>query len=312
MVTGFRDRNTIGGGGSPVTRSLGCLLLLAYAGCSLLPNRERDGGDLDISRQYLQRGLSDLRNGRGSEAEQHFADAVQSCPHDAVARKLYAESLWKRGAEREAVEHMRASAQLAGPFDVSHVVRLGEMHLALGELALANQQAREAIRLATDDPSGWLLRGRVQRTQGHVEAALADFHRALAIDPDHLQVKLEIAELYNQIHRPQRSLAMLHAMTEQVPAEELSPRAAVLEGLALQQLNRHRDALVAFSRAMQGGEPVADLLLWSADSYLALGFPERAEWAVAQAEQVDADLDSLNRIRGRIAAARSPHAPVTR
>lgn len=238
------------------------------------------------------------------DAEKHFSEAVRTCPLDPMARKLYADALWKRGAQGEAIEQMHECIRLAGALDVAQVVRLGEMYLQRGDLLRAEEQALEAIRIASDDGSAWVLRARVQRSRGKLEVALADFHRALSHDPDNFEVRLEVAELYNTIHRPERGLAILHALTEQVPEQEQSPRVALLEGLALQQLGRHYEAIEAFARAQQSGAPAGDVFLHSADSYLAMGFPDRARWAVEEAERSAAPSAAVQEARTRIAAVR--------
>lgn len=284
-------------------------------GCRLLPCQRRSDNDLVISRQHTQRGLSELRSGREQDAELRFVEAIRACPHDPMARKLYADALWKRGAESEAIEQVRECIRLSGALDVGQVVRLGEMYLKRGDLPHAEEQAQEAIRLANDDAAGWILRAHARTAQGRLDMALADLQRALSHNPDNLDVRLEIVQLYTALNRPDRGLAVLHALTEKIPEQDLSPRAAILEGTALQQLGRHGEAIEAFARAQQRGAPPGELLLRSADSYLALGMPDRARWATDAAERVSAPVDSVREVRGRIARQPPPtgaQAPLQR
>ncbi|MDA0657509.1 MAG: tetratricopeptide repeat protein [Planctomycetota bacterium] len=275
-------------------------------GCRLLPCQRRSDDDLVISRQHTQRGLSELRSGRAEDAEQRFVEAIRACPHDPMARRLYADALWQRGAESEAIAQVRECIRLSGALDVGQVVRLGEMYLKRGDLLRAEEQAQEAIRLANDDAAGWILRARTRSAQGKLELALADLQRALSHNPDNVDVRLEIVEHYTALNRPERGLAILHALTEKTPEQDLAPRVAILEGTALQRLGRHDEAIDAFARAQQRGGSPGDLLLRSADSYLALGMSDQARWAADAAERVSASVDSVREIRGRIARQSPP------
>lgn len=224
-----------------------------------------------MARQYTQRGLADLRGGRTSEAEQQFLEAIQVCPQDPMSRKLYADALWSRGAQAEAIEQARECIRLSGALDVGQIVRLGEMYLQGGDLPHADEQAQSAVRLANSDPAGWILRAHVRTAQGKHEMALADLQRALSHDPDNLAVRLEIVELYHQLQRPDHGLAVLHALMETTPEADLPARVALLEGLALQQQGRHHEAIEAFDRAQRRGTPPAELWPRAHESYLALG-----------------------------------------
>lgn len=272
------------------------------SGCSTWSKRHHGVADLVEARQFTQRGLRNLREGRHEEAEQQFGDATRACPHDPLARKHYAEALWQRGAQEEAIAEMREAIRLSGGLDLGQLVRLGEMHLERGELGQANAQAQLAISTATHYAPAWVLRGNVLREEGELEDALAALHRALSYDAENREVHFEVAQLYGLLNRPQRTLASLHRITEQFSHESLPSRFALLEGRTLQQLGRHTEAVRVFAAIRSSGDHVPELYVWMAESYLALGWPDRADQLVREASQESGSADAVREIQGRIAA----------
>ena len=94
-------------------------------------------------RRLSQQGVIALERGEQPKAETLLAQAVAACPVDAEARRHYAEALWRRGAQQEAIAQLEEAGRLAGE-DASLWARLAEMHLASGQPDLARQNAEQA------------------------------------------------------------------------------------------------------------------------------------------------------------------------
>ncbi len=221
---------------------VGLLPALLLSGCRL-PGREGPvPKSLATCRQLSQQGIAAAERGQQKQAESLLKQAVEVCPVDPEARRHYAEALWRRGARREAIAQLEEAGRLAGQ-DVTLLVRLAEMHLALGQRQLARQTAEQAIDLDPELSSAWAIRGRVTHAEGQARQALADFHRALGYAPDNRQVLLEIAELYRELNQPQRALATLHSLADTYSPGEEPQEVLHLMGLAYAALGRHEDAV---------------------------------------------------------------------
>jgi tetratricopeptide (TPR) repeat protein len=226
-------------------------------GCRLVQRRGPVPADLAEARRLSNEGLSAADRSDLVRAEGLLERAVKSCPADVDARRNYAEVLWKRGERTEAVRQIDEALRLS-PLDSGICVEGGEMHLEQGRLDDADRLAREAVRLAPRSASAWHLRGRVSLARGEAEPALADFHRALAIDGDDRGVLIDTAEAYRRLDRPQRALATLAILGETYGPDQTPADVMVLEGLALEALSRPEEAMETYRRAIAKGGAPAD------------------------------------------------------
>jgi len=241
--------------------------------------------EIAACRQLLQSGKSALERGDCTTAESLLAQAIQAHPDDADARRCYADVLWRRGAQQEALVQAEEALRLAVD-DPVIAVQLGEMNLAMGRLADARSLADKAIDAQPKGAAAWALRARIEMREGRNEAALADLHRALEHSPHDQKLLLESAELYRTLGRPKRALAVLAALRETY-AGAAPPRVSYLDGLALSALGRHSDAIDAYLAAIERERPNAELLSRLADAQLHAGQVAAAEQAARQALAVD-------------------------
>lgn len=183
--------------------------------------------------------------------------AVRQCPSDVDARRHYAELLWREGDRVAAVSQMKEALRLS-PGDVPLSIAAGRMVLEMGLLDDADSLAGSAVQLAPKSHEAWRLHGEVARARGRAEEALADFQRALAIEPNDRDLLFETAEIYRQLGRPRRALSTL-AMLEELYGPDGPPASVLaLEGLALEALDRPSDAAQAYRKAVAKGDaPVA-------------------------------------------------------
>jgi tetratricopeptide (TPR) repeat protein len=157
------------------------------------------------------------------------------------------------------------------------------MQLAMGRLEEARRLANTALDAQPRAPAAWALRSRVAAREGRLESALADVHRALEYLPGDRRLLMESAELYRAMGLPGRALATLCALRETYADGEDPARVAYLEGLALQALGRHADAVDAYLMALDRQTPTANLLARLADAQLQAGQTQRAAQSAEQA-----------------------------
>jgi tetratricopeptide (TPR) repeat protein len=260
-----------------------CTVLVAAAGgCRAFRCPKASDETIAEARQLSLQAAAARQHHQWQQAEALFAEAVLKCPGDERAQCGYAESLWQRGAQDEAIAHMEEGVRLSG-HDPERVVQLGEMYLARGELAPAAAQAERAIRANRQLAAAWALRGKAQAAQGNQTEALASFHRALTIRQPYPEVQLALAQTYQEQGRPQRALATLQSLADSFPPDQIPVDVLIHQGLALRQLGRPADAAQSLAQAAQRGNPSAELLCELGRSHLAAGDAAAARLAIAAA-----------------------------
>jgi predicted Zn-dependent protease len=222
------------------------LLLLGVLnsfGCRALQRRLPDG-HVVRGRQLSSRGADLLRRSRFADAESLFCEAIQHCPSDDRAHWGYATTLWENHRRPSAIEHMQEAVRLSGS-NPEYVIRLGEMYLAVGDAAGAEQEARQVLKTHRDRADAWALLGDAQSQFGNAAAAIESYHRALLLQPDYPKVQLAVASTYRQIGKPSRALATVDRMIDVHPADCKSGETQLVRAQALVDLDRRQEAIVA-------------------------------------------------------------------
>ena len=228
------------------------------SGCRLMPRSGPVPQDLAVARRLSNEGLSAADRNDLVHAESLLERAVKSCPTDIDARRHYADVLWRRGERMEAVAQISEALQLS-PGEVDLCLDGGRMYMELGLLDDADRLAAEAVGVAPGSAAAWHLRGQVALARGRADEALADFHRALAIEPDDRDVRLDTAEVYRRLDRPQRCLATLAILGETYGPNQTPAHVLALEGMAQEALGRPADALESYRQAVARGGATPDL-----------------------------------------------------
>ena len=254
---------------------------------------------VSAARDLSLQGLDAQEKGRCDQAEQLFAAAVQRCPQDERARCCYAEVLWQRGAQDEAVEHMEEAVRLSGS-DPQRRVQLGKMYLARGQVHQAATQAERAIAANRDCAAAWALSGDVLKAEGLRDASLASYHRALAIQPHFPEVQLALADLYGQQDRPQRALATLQALADHYPPDQVPSEVSYRQGLVLKRLARYDDAAEQLAAAVRQGPATADMHWELAQTQILAGNRGAAAESVAAGLALHPNHAGLHRLAGEV------------
>lgn len=252
------------------------------AGCRVFRGHKVSDECIAAARQLSLQGIDAQQRGQWDRAEMLFAAAILKCPSDERARCGYAESLWQRGAQADAISHMEEAVRLSGD-DPERLVRLGQMYRTRGDLAQAARMAQRAIVTDTQSAAAWALRGDVQQAQGQRGEALASYHRALSYEPSLPAVQLAIADIYAQENRPQRALATLQSLAASFAPGKVPADVLFREGLALRALGRHQDSVRALAKSADQTNPPPEVLYELARSQLLADDAPAARHTVALA-----------------------------
>lgn len=239
-------------------------------GCRALRSN-RQTRELTDARHLSLRGAEALQQKKYADAESFFSEAIRRSSADERAQAGIAEVLLHKGQVQAAATHMTSAVEISGG-NPDLVVRLGQMHLEQGELALALAQADLALRNQRTHAGAWALKGDVLRQQRQLQDALDCYHRSLIYHADAPQVQIALAEIYRQMGRPQRALATLNNLADHHSQEQIPPRAWLLKGQALADLGEDVEAKRCMRLATQyAGESQTGLLLELASAQFECG-----------------------------------------
>lgn len=270
------------------------LLLVVHCGCSGFTKRFQRN-DVVSARQIARQGADAVHAGDWERAEQYYSKAVEVCPVDERVRARYAEALWNCGLHTEGIKHQVEAVRLSGDAP-DLTIRLGEMYLAQGDLVQAQKLAQRVIDSGRESATAYRLRGDVLERQGNWRDALADYHRALSIQPEYPEVQMAVAQVYQRNGRPQRALATLQSLSTAYPPSEEPTELLYWHGMAFASLGRHRQAIERFTIAESRGLQSADLQFRLAESYHFAGNHVAASLALERAMQLDPNHPHASRL----------------
>jgi tetratricopeptide (TPR) repeat protein len=254
------------------------ILASGTSGCATLSKRRVDD-NVVAARQLAIRGMEAMQQQRFPEAETLFGESLQMCPLDERTRRHYAQMLWRRGAQEQAIGHMEEAVRLSGG-SPEMLVELGDMYLARGELRLAEAQAEQALQASRQLAAAWVLKGDVLHRRGQLTEGLACYHRALAYREHYPRAQLAIAKIYREQANAGRCLATLRSLASGFPPDQIPADVLLQQALALKDLNRHGEALEYFAAARQAGGTSPELLYRQAETLLLAGDPQSARLTV--------------------------------
>jgi Tfp pilus assembly protein PilF len=271
-----------------IVLAVSILLPIGFGGCRTIRRIGENRQSLS-ARKLSRQGIQAMHHGQWDNAERLFVDALALSDTDDRAHRGLSEAYWHRGDKELAVEHMQKAVQLSAG-DPRLIGRLGEMYLDLGRLADAERQCELALAAERESADIWALRGDCLLARGHSDNALAAYHRALALHPDFVRVKLQIAELYLKNNQYDRLLATLDRIDAVGDEANVPTRVHMLRGLAMRNLGRPALAAKHFAKAAESDPGRAEPHLQLAAIELENGRPDLASRAVANAMRCDPKL----------------------
>jgi Tfp pilus assembly protein PilF len=281
--------------------TLAFLTLLLLTGCRLPCYEGTSTKNVLASRQLTQKGLREIERGQWEDATKLFSKAVQQCPADAEAHRLYGESLWKQGKQDEALFEMSEAVRLAEA-NQQPLARYAEMRLERGEFGAAMQAAQRALDQDPQSAEAWALRGRLSQSQGDHAQAKADFHQALGVDPVRRDALLGLAQIHRTENQPQRALISLQALADTYNPGQVPRDVIEQEAQALLALNRPADAAASYAQACRCGAPSLPLWMATAECQIRAGNMPAARATIDQAALIWPGAAEIAGLRARLAA----------
>ncbi|XZE42963.1 tetratricopeptide repeat protein [Pirellulaceae bacterium SH467] len=222
---------------------------MASVGCRSLRDRSANQ-KLVQARQLSLRGTDAIQRERYQDAELLFSEALKQSTLDERAHWGYASTLWERGDKAKAIQHMEESLRLSGS-NPEYAVKLGEMYLEVGDHLKARKTAESVLAANRNHAAAWALLGDTHTAEKRWATAMECYHHALLIQADYPKVQLALAEVYRNIGKPERALAVLDRMVDLHDTARHDPVALLHRGLALSDLQRHDEASDALAKASE-------------------------------------------------------------
>lgn len=296
---------------NPVWRGLAIAVCLACAGCKTFSGMGPIPKAVATCQQLSLSGRSAMERGEWEQAEKDLQQAVQTCSNNVEARQHYAEALWHRGAEREAIAQLEAAQRLDRD-DNSLTIRLGEMYLTVGSVYQARSAAEQALDFDPRSASAWALHGRSLQATNDLRGALSDYQRSIGYAPESTDVLTDMAEIYRRLGQPERALVTLQSLLDTYSPGEEPQRALYLQGLALVALGRYEHAIDSLREAAARDRPTAEILCRLGEAQLLAGRQADACGSLQQALAIDPAHTASRELMQRSGLANAPTAGVNR
>lgn len=232
-------------------------------GCSVFRKTAVDE-HVAMSRELTLQGLAANYDKNEQHAKSLFTSAVDSDPENVEARMLLAQTYRKRGHLDAAIKHLEECVRI-DPENIEVICQLGDCYAASNHSEYAYQLAQLVLRKDHQSVPGWSLKARTSWQLGEKEQALADYQRALRIDPNNHQLRKQMVALYQELGKPLRALTTLDKIANEFDNEKIPEEILLLQSSALQQLNRNPEAIDRLKTAYQRGDYSEEL----AEAYVA-------------------------------------------
>ncbi|MFA7321032.1 MAG: sulfotransferase [Dokdonella sp.] len=234
-------------------------------------------------------GRQSLQRGDFAQAEQSFAQALQSAPGDPRLLQAHAEALQCLGRPSEAAQALKHALQRQPKDAVLHS-QLGMALADAGDLVNALQAQQHACELAPDSAANWFNLGKMLRLNAHLEESLAALQRALEIAPTMESAHFLMAEALMMLGRIEDSARQYRQLLRHTPNSGLA-----WWGLAnLKSIQLSQDDITSLRRLLQRTDLPVDERI-AASFSLAKALDDQDLRAESYAAYVDANATARRR-----------------
>jgi Tfp pilus assembly protein PilF len=162
-------------------------------------------------------GFDVARAGRDAEAEAHYRAALASRPNDSTVNFNYGNFLRQHGRGRQATDYYQAAVDSpAGAGNAMYHLNYGQALVEARRWDEAALEFERAIELAQgkkqDFPEAHQNLGMLLALSGNDAAAVVEFRRALAINPDYAPAQRQLVAAFERLR--DRALATTRAATQ--------------------------------------------------------------------------------------------------
>ncbi|MFZ2488188.1 MAG: tetratricopeptide repeat protein [Anaerolineae bacterium] len=236
-----------------------------------------------------------LTQGRASAALVQVEAAAQRWPQEASLQALRGEALAATGRRQDAIAAYRAALDLAGipaAQQAQLATALGELQLATGSFAAAEQSFQRALTSQTDDAAARVGLARLYTQLAQREAATANAVSAVATDanrfelarsalqtvldvqPTHVAAQTALGDLYAAYGRADEAISAYQAAVTSDPAQ--AGQAIARLSALYRRANRNEDALTFFRQVLSDKPGNVAALRALSDAAVAAGQPQTA------------------------------------
>jgi tetratricopeptide (TPR) repeat protein len=170
---------------------------------------------------YLLAGQTALKMNEFERARDYAGAALRLNPRLPGGDTLRGTVLSYLGDTQGAIAALRKAVE-ADPNDFDAQVALGAVMHTERDLDGARQHLQRALQLKPDSTLARYEWARLERTEGHVEAAVKDFEKVVHDDPNWAQPHVELAALYFRLNR-QEDGDRERATFDRLTAEQQKP-----------------------------------------------------------------------------------------
>jgi len=263
---------------------------LITAGCQTFhPFAQKTRSKIASARQWANNGLEAFQNGHLDQAKGLFSRASEQNPTDYRIRANLAQTLYQSGDLQQAIAEMQQAVKLSSN-EPKMLILLGQMYLNLGQFELAQEQVELALAADHRFPSAWELKGKISKSKGEFQYALADFQKSLGYAPDVTSVQLEIVDTYQRMGEPLRALSAVEQVLQRQPLDKQPLSAIVAKSVALIELKQFPPAIDLLQTASQRPDASSALFLQLGHAQLLAGDKAGSLATVNRARQTFPDL----------------------
>jgi tetratricopeptide (TPR) repeat protein len=258
-----------------------------------IENRQRRG----MAKRYIDQGEHALQQGSLAEAQAHFQAAVRISGHDPYPCYALGDLMARIGQVEEAIASFLQCWEKA-PTNIEPLHRIIQLYLTRHDVPAATRYLEYAVQHGIA-----LIADRVQLAALYYEQDVQEkFYSTLraACTTDAAQAipaLVEQAEQLRQRKGDDAAMALLRIGIEICP--ENTPIYAMLGDMYTEK-HELREALACYEQLIRLGEPRPESYCRLAKTYLALGFPLRAETALGKALELDPECHEVREIRAAI------------
>ncbi|MBI83300.1 MAG: hypothetical protein CMJ81_08905 [Planctomycetaceae bacterium] len=213
---------------------------------------QADSGQLSDLQTVTWQALTLQGQGRHSEAEPLFREALRLNPASPSLLLGLSDSLLARGEDQEAVSHLREAVRLDPEFLLART-NLGAALVRQGKHQAAAEQFQAALRLDPEIPESHFNLGLLFQMGGQLQQAVRHFDQVVRLQPDEFAAHYKLGQLMLRLDRPEEAVTHFEQAIQHNPtfAEAMQQLARIY---ATHQRPDMRDAAQAVRLARRACE----------------------------------------------------------
>jgi tetratricopeptide (TPR) repeat protein len=204
----------------------------------------RDPDDV-MAHQAIAQALRQLK--QYDKAMEHLDQVLESDPDSSLAYNLKARIEEEQGHLAAALEYLNEAVRVQ-PQDLSALLYRARLLAAQQQFDLASSDVEQVLRLRPDLPQAILLRSVILAAQDRYGEAIADLQTLLRQQPDSLELKMQIAALYEADQRPRKAIELYGEILASDAENWLALRR---RGDAYLSVAKHAEAIRDYEAALQ-------------------------------------------------------------